>query len=446
MPTAADVPTTARLREEGRAARSALPLSAHADLAVPQRDPAAILAEQNETRQPDLVELRMQRTLTDSFAFYRGTAAIMATDLTATASTGAAVVADGDAHLQNFGVFASPERSLVFDLNDFDEAGTAPWEWDVKRLAVSAFLAARSLGADPAGCTAAAESSVAGYRDAIGALAALTVLERYYVRSDEADLRAALGSRRGAALERTVAKARRRTSLRAAERMTELLPDGRRRFVEDPPVLVHRPDSQPGHTERLLDTYLESVDPGVRELLSRFRIDDVARKVVGVGSVGTRCWLIVLRGPDGEPLLLQIKQAVRSVLESHGLQPQPGLAPLTAPGREGLRVFSHQRVLQAVGDPFLGHFEGRSHDYYVRQYHDMKGAIRLADLSAEELRAYVRTCGTVLARAHAQSAAAAAIAEYLHDGEEFDRAVAAWSARYAAVADADFVRVREAFA
>lgn len=439
-------PTTALLRDAGRAARRAVPLEAHADLVLPDRDPAAILAEQNAVRQPDLVALRMERTLTDAFGFYRGTAAIMATDLTASATSGFDVVADGDAHLSNFGVFASPERTLVFDLNDFDETGTAPWEWDVKRLAVSAHLGARSLGADADGCRAATEGSVAGYREAMAALAELPVLERYYVRSDEDDLRAALGTRRGAALERMVAKARRRTSLRAAERMTELQPDGSRRFVDDPPVLVHRPDSQPGHTERLLDAYLESVDPAVRELLGRFRIDDVARKVVGVGSVGTRCWLIVLRGPDGEPLLLQIKQAVQSVLETHGLRPQPGLGEVGTPGREGLRVYSHQRVLQAVTDPFLGHFEGRSHDYYVRQYHDMKGAVRLPDLSAEEFRAYVRTCGTLLARAHAQSAAAASIAAYLRDGAEFDRAVAAWSARYSAVADADHAAVAAAFA
>ncbi|MFD1722046.1 DUF2252 domain-containing protein [Amnibacterium endophyticum] len=441
----AAAPTTPELRDAGREARRRVPLDVHADLEPPRRDPVAILAAQNATREPDLVSLRMRRTLVDAFGFYRGTAAIMATDLAAGPATGLEVTADGDAHLLNFGVFASPERALVFDLNDFDEAGEAPWEWDVKRLAVSALLAARSLGADEDGRRAAAEASVAGYRDALAALAGLTVLERYYVRSDEDDLRAALGTRRGAALDRMVAEARRRTSLRAAERMTEVLPDGRRRFLEDPPVLVHRPDSQPGHTERLLDAYLESVDPAVRELLGRFRIDDVARKVVGVGSVGTRCWLLVLRGPDGEPLLLQIKQAVPSVLESHGGRPQPGLPPLGEPGREGLRVFSHQRVLQAVTDPFLGHFEGRSHDYYVRQYHDMKGAVRLPDLTAEELRAYVRTCGALLARAHAQSGAATAIAAYLEDGAEFDRAVAAWSARYAAVADEDHARVAAAF-
>ena len=434
--------TTEAARAAGRAARQRLPFADHAARTLPDRDPVAILEAQNATREPDLVALRMERMLPDVFAFYRGTAALMATDFTVTAATGFSVLSDGDAHLQNYGVFASPERSLVFDLNDFDEAGFAPWEWDVKRLAGSVVLGASADGADAASAREAAVASVAGYRHAIATLAELTVLERYYVRGDLEDLRGSLGRSGSAALDRTVDKARRRTSLRAAERMTELLPDGSRRFCEDPPTLVHRPDTQPGHTDRLLDTYVHSVDHDVRALLERFRIDDVARKVVGVGSVGTRCYLIVLRGPSGEPLLLQIKQAGPSVLETHGGQPQPGLGPLGRPDREGLRVSAHQRVLQAVTDPFLGHFTGRSHDYYVRQYHDMKGAITLADLTADEYRAYVRTCGALLARAHAQSANVAAIAGYLDGAAEFDEAVASWAVGYVAVAREDYERVR----
>lgn len=435
--------TTAELRDLGREARDHVPVAAHADLTLPDRDPLALLEEQNATREPDLVELRMQRLLTDPFAFYRGTAALMATDLTVTATTGFRVLSDGDAHLQNYGVFASPERTLVFDLNDFDEAGWAPWEWDVKRLATSVVLGAEANGADPREAAVAAIAAVGGYRHAIAGLAELTVLERFYVRGSLDDLRGSLGPRGSAALDRTVRKARLRTSLRAAERLTERLPDGSRRFIEDPPVLVHRPDTQPGHTDRLLDTYVDSLDPDVRALLARFRVDDVARKVVGIGSVGTRCYLIVLRGPSDEPLLLQIKQAGPSVLESHGGQPQPGLGPVGEPDREGRRVMAHQRILQAVSDPFLGHFTGRSHDYYVRQYHDMKGAITLGDLEPEEYRTYVRTCGALLARAHAQSANVAAIAGYLPDG--FDEAVAAWAGAYAAVVRRDFERVRSAW-
>jgi uncharacterized protein (DUF2252 family) len=437
----ATVRTTDELRELGREARTRVPFADHAELVTPRRDPAAILEEQNRTREPDLIELRMARMLTDAFAFYRGTAALMATDLAVTASTGFAVLSDGDAHLQNFGVFASPERALVFDLNDFDEAGWAPWEWDVKRLATSAVLGALANGADDAAAREAAAATVAGYRHAVAGLAAMTVLERYYVRADLDDLRGSLGAGASAALDRTVQKARRRTSLRAAERLTERLPDGSRRFREDPPTLVHRADSQPGHTERLLETYTRTLDPDVRALLSRFRVDDVARKVVGVGSVGTRCYLIALRGPDDEPLLLQIKQAGPSVLESHGGQEQPGLPSAGAADREGYRVMSHQRILQAVTDPFLGHFSGRSHDYYVRQYHDMKGAIVLGDLAGDEYRAYVRTCGTLLARAHAQSEHVTTIAAYLEDGEAFDAAIAAWSLAYAAQARTDFATV-----
>jgi uncharacterized protein (DUF2252 family) len=244
------------------------------------------------------------------------------------------------------------------------------------------------------------------------------------------------------ALQRAVHKARRRTSLRAAERLTERLPDGTRRFREDPPILVHRPDTEAGHTDRLLETYRESLNPDVRALLARFRVDDVARKVVGIGSVGTRSYLLVLRGPSDEPLLLQIKQAAQTVLESHGGQAQPGLGPVGVPGREGRRVAWHQRVLQAVSDPFLGHFSGRTHDYYVRQYHDMKGAVTVSDLAADEFRAYVRTCGALLARAHGQSANLPAIAGYLEGGEAFDEAVGAWSVAYAEQAGRDLERVR----
>jgi uncharacterized protein (DUF2252 family) len=436
--------TEADLRELGRAARERVPHADHADLVLPPRSPFAILQAQNATREPDLVALRMERMLVDAFAFFRGTAALMATDLRTTASTGFRVLADGDAHLQNFGLFASPERTLVFDLNDFDEAGWAPWEWDLKRLATSATLAALAHGADVAAAEEAAVVTAEGYREAVRALAGLSVLERYYVRADLDDLRGPLGARAAAALDRTVQKARRRTSLRAAERLTAVQPDGSRRFVDDPPVLEHREDSEAGHTDRLLDTYLDTLDPDVRALLSRFRVDDVARKVVGVGSVGTRCYLLVLRGPADEPLLLQIKQAGPSVLESHGGQEQPGLGEPGARDREGRRVMAHQRILQAVTDPFLGHFSGRSHDYYVRQYHDMKGSIDLRRFSIDEIRAYVRTCGTLLARAHAQSEHVTSIAAYLDDSHEFDRAVGAWSLAYAAQMAEDHAAVLEA--
>jgi uncharacterized protein (DUF2252 family) len=312
----------------------------------------------------------------------------------------------------------------------------------VKRLATSAVLGALANGADAGGqAREAAVAAVAGYRHAVAALAELTVLERFYVRAGLDDLRGALGASGSRALHRAVDRARRRTSLRAAERLTERLEDGSRRFREDPPVLVHRPDTQPGHTDRLLETYRESLNPDVRALLARFRVDDVARKVVGIGSVGTRSYLLVLRGPSGEPLLLQIKQAVQSVLESHGGQPQPGLGRVGEPGREGRRVAWHQRVLQSVSDPFLGHFAGNSHDYYVRQYHDMKGAVDLAALAPDEFRAYGRTCGALLARAHAQSAEIAAIAGYLEGGEAFDEAVGAWATAYARQAAEDRERV-----
>ena len=379
--------TDAEAAERGLSARKEMRRSAHSQVSLATgRDPFAIISAQNQTRQQDLIGLRWKRMLTDPFAFYRGTAAIMAADLAAGPSTGLDVVACGDAHLANFGFYASPQRTLVFDLNDFDEAAVAPWEWDVKRLAVSFAMGALQNGHGETGATAAAATAARAYREQLAAMVQLTVLQRYYILEtvpDRASDTAPKQARR--ILDDAVAKARKSSSDRVAKQLSTTLEDGSRQFVEDPPVLTRIAVTNED-VQAYVTAYLASVRPDVALLLSQYRLDDIARRVVGVGSVGTRCLLLMLRGPSGEPLVLQIKEAGQSVLESHGHVGQPDFfGPIGSPDREGRRVVSYQHVLQASSDPFLGHFSLRGFDFYVRQFHDMKGGIDVAGLGGRRL-------------------------------------------------------------
>jgi uncharacterized protein (DUF2252 family) len=355
----------------------------------------------------------------------------------------------------NFRLLGSAERRLVFDINDFDETLPGPWEWDVKRLATSIVIAGRANGYPKKVREKMVRAAVRSYREAMHRFADMGNLEVWYHSLDATEIqqvaREQLAKRGQRRLSRTVAQAKSRDNLQVFEKLTAIV-DGQRRIVADPPLVVPvdrlLPELERQALERtiadLLDRYASSLSSERRHLLAQYRFVDMARKVVGVGSVGTRCYLLVLRGPADEPLLLQIKQAGPSVLESHGGEEQPGLGEPGARDREGRRVMAHQRILQAVTDPFLGHFSGRSHDYYVRQYHDMKGSIDLRRFSIDEIRAYVRTCGTLLARAHAQSEHVTSIAAYLDDSHEFDRAVGAWSLAYAAQMAEDHAAVLEA--
>ena len=436
--------TDAEADQRGLSARKSLPRRAQQEVYLASgRDPFAIVSAQNRTRQQDLVGLRWQRMLTDPFAFYRGTAAIMAADLAAGPSTGLDVVACGDAHLANFGFYASPQRTLVFDLNDFDEAAVAPWEWDVKRLAVSFAMGALQNGHGETGAANAATTAARTYREQVAAMAQLTVLQRYYILEtvpDRASDTAPKQARHN--LDDAVAKARKSTSDRVAKQLSATLEDGSRGFLEDPPVLT-RVAVTDEDVQAYLAAYLGSVRPDVALLLSQYRLDDVARRVVGVGSVGTRCLLLMLRGPSGEPLVLQIKEAGQSVLESHGQIQQPDFfGPVGSPDREGRRVVSYQHVLQASSDPFLGHFSLRGFDFYVRQFHDMKGGIDVAGMNTASYDSYATVCGRTLARAHAQSRNVTAIASYLGGSDTFDHAIAGYSLVYAAQAVADFEAVR----
>lgn len=422
----------------GKALRAQVPRSRHAEHVVTDRDPLAILEAQNATRLPELVELRMQRMTSSPFAFYRGTAAIMAADLADDPSTGISIVSCGDAHITNFGLYASPQRTLLFDLNDFDEAAEAPWEWDVKRLVTSVVVAARDAGYGDTVARAAASGAASGYRTSLQEMMSLPVIERFYRSAAVKNLRKRATGEARAMIDRAVAQARKRTSNHAVARMTELDADGIRRFADAPPLLTRLSPDEQLQLLHLYEEYRATVPPDIAVLLSQYNITDIALRVVGVGSVGTRCFVLVLSGPTGDALILQVKEAETSVLETWGGHPDE------THHHHGARVVDNQRILQAISDPFLGYITGPSgRHFYVRQFRDMKGSVELTGLTPAQFEAYVIECGSVLGRAHAQSPHAPAIAGYLGSSRAFDRAVVDWSVDYAEQSEKDFRRVSE---
>jgi uncharacterized protein (DUF2252 family) len=415
----------------GAAARAAFPRTAIARYAPHDRDPFALLDAQNASRLPAFVPLRMARMAADPFSFFRGSAALMAADLGREASSGIEVISCGDAHVSNFGFFASPQRTLVFDLNDFDEASTAPWEWDVKRLVTSAIIGARQAGFPERDAQTAGLRAAAAYRIGLRDMMHLGVTDRYYSRLDTNMILGALDSSGQRILEKTVRQARRRTSASFVEKSTVVGADGRRVFLDDPPLLGH--DTENANLDRgaVFQEYRRTVAPDVAVLLDQYDLTDSARRVVGVGSVGTRCFVVLLTGPLGEPLVLQVKEAGQSVLVSHGGRG-------TATEHEGQRVVDSQRVLQAVSDVFLGHVRFNGHDYYVRQFRDMKSSIVIDSLTPAQFVSYARGCGIVLARAHAQSPRSREVAGYLGNSTKADRALLGWGLAYAEQAASDY--------
>jgi uncharacterized protein (DUF2252 family) len=410
----------------GRARRSAVKRSAHALL--PPRpghfDLILTLVRASEDRIPALVPIRHFRMATSPFAFFRGTANVMAADLAQTPVTGMEVQLSGDAHCANFGAFATPERNTIFDVRDFDETLRGPWEWDVKRLAASLVLANREIGG---GRTAQAESvgkAVAAYRRRMHDFASMSTLDIWYSRIDVADILDAAGPRALRKKRRTyVEGVGRRTIQKAFDDMTEEV-DGARRFVDEPPLVYH-PEAVDAFfdIEAVLANFRRSLGPDIQVLLGRYRLVDWVVKVVGVGSVGTRCAAVLLMADDNDPLILQVKEARASVLEEF-LRPSPF-------SNHAQRVVTGQRTMQAASDIFLGwtHSEGR--DYYVRQLRDMKGVPDLEDMGEEHLSEFAAFCGSTLANAHARSGQAAHIAGYLGYGKVFDEAVTRFASAYA---------------
>jgi uncharacterized protein (DUF2252 family) len=435
--------TAAQRAELGRARRKAVPRSRHAELELPagRADPIELLERQAATRVAELVPIRYGRMLVSPFTFYRGAALVMASDLaSATAQTGLEVQCCGDAHLSNFGVFASVERRLVFDINDFDETLPGPWEWDVKRLAASLMIAAQDRGFAQAEQERVVLEAIAEYRDAMRGFARMKNLEVWYacLEVDEAmdQLADQLTPKSIKQTSKALAKARTRDSTSAFSKLTRVI-DGEPRFIADPPLIVPIADLEERGRERMFDVlddrmraYRATLPHERRVLLEQFRLTDFARKVVGVGSVGTRAWVALLFGADErEPLLLQMKEAERSVLER-----------FVAPSRfssHGERVVTGQRLMQASSDIFLGWLridaglDGQARDFYVRQLKDWKGSAEIERMLPSGMAAYGRMCGWTLARAHARSGDRIAIAAYLGSGPSFERALVEFSAAYA---------------
>jgi uncharacterized protein (DUF2252 family) len=451
--------TPAERATRGKAARADVPRESHAAFDPPpdRPDPIELLERQAASRIPELVPVRYGRMLVSPFTFFRGAALVMASDLAGTPSSGLVVQACGDAHLSNFGLFASPERRLIFDINDFDETLPGPWEWDVKRLAASLEIAARGNGFSRRDRREIVTASVARYRLAMRTFAGMTNLGIWYAAAELRDLqkqyRSLLDARQRKAVAASAAKAMTRDNMQAFSKLTRIV-DGRPRIVSDPPLIVRLADLLPGDTDTagiepqlaaLLAKYLRTLETDRRFLVEQFDIADVARKVVGVGSVGTRCWIVLMLGRDhSDPLFLQVKEAQRSVLEAFaGTSRYPG---------EGQRVVAGQRLMQAASDIFLGWqhanvgFDGQSRDFYVRQLRDWKLSADIETMVPGGLRLYGELCGWTLARAHARSGDRIAIAAYLGGGTAFDRAIARFAAAYADQNERDYAALADAAA
>ncbi|MGZ4576201.1 MAG: DUF2252 domain-containing protein [Mycobacterium sp.] len=432
----------------GRALRTTVPRRSLAQLTPAKRTATDILVAQNTGRLSELVPLRFARMLADPFSFYRGSAAVMAADLAASPTSGIEVMCCGDSHVSNFGLYAAPHRSIIFDLNDFDEAAVAPAEWDVKRLITSAIVAGRHAGYPAKAIRRCVEQALSGYQAGLQAmLEEMNVLDRYYLRVEPERYTGRVSKGLQAVIEKTTSRARTRTSARVFKQIMTIGPDGTPRLREAPPLLQHVDEAAEAPLVESIQEYLAAVPADVALVLSHFRVTDVALRVVGVGSVGTRCYLVILVGPNGTPLILQIKEAARSVLEEYGGRRQPGtMAAAVEEKGQGVRVVDGQRILQAMSDLFLGTTRKDGHDYYVRQFHDMKGGVETQCMSASTFAEYVVACAVLLARAHSQSANASILRGYVGTNDTVHAAVAEWSYAYADKSLGDFHELRTAAA
>ena len=453
--------TTAERVARGKAARGQVPRASHAAFDPPsdRPDPIALLEDQAKSRVPELVPIRWGRMLVSPFTFYRGAALPMASDLATTPVSGLAVQACGDAHLSNFGLFGSAERRLVFDVNDFDETLPGPWEWDVKRLAASLEVAARGNGFSGKQRREIVMAAVGQYRQAMRGFAGMTNLDVWYAHLDLDELRAQFDSqlqpRQRQAVDKGLAKARTRDSMQEVAKLTRMV-DGRPRIISDPPLVVPLDELMTTDVDRattesllvgLIAKYRRTLETDRRYLLEQYQFVDMARKVVGVGSVGTRCWIVLMLGrDDSDPLFLQVKEAEASVLSR--------FVGASKYANQGQRVAAGQRLMQASSDIFLGwqHTEGdmtldeQPRDFYVRQLRDWKFSLDIEAMVPAGMRMYGAVCGWTLARAHARSGDRIAIAAYLGNSDVFDRAISEFAAAYADQNERDYEALVEAVA
>ncbi len=439
---------------DGKAARESAPRTSHGEWApaADRSDPVELLEHQATSRVGQLLPLRYGRMLVSPFTFYRGAAAVMAADLADTPTSGLTTQLCGDAHLSNFGAFAAPDRELVFDVNDFDETLPGPWEWDVKRLAASFSVAGRDRGFRGAERRRIVAAMATEYRAALRRLAAIGNLEVWYTQMDVPTIaerwEAAAGAKEVKEFRRNLAKAQAKDRMRALSKLTHEV-DGERRIVSEPPLIIPLRELAEGDPKEIeeavreiLADYRETLPEYRRVLLDSYRYVDAALKVVGVGSVGTRAWIVLLQGRDeGDPLFLQVKEAQRSVLEPY--------AEPSAYSQQGERVVQGQRLMQAAGDIMLGWvkargIDGKKRDFYVRQLWDQKGSARIERMDPAALTSYAQICGTTLAHAHARSGDRIAIAAYLGKGDTFDRAIAEFADAYADQNERDYEALQAA--
>jgi uncharacterized protein (DUF2252 family) len=441
----------------GLATRSEVPLETHAVLAPTElrADPVELLERQAATRVPELVPIRYGRMLVSPFTFYRGAALVMAADLAGTPNTGLHAQLCGDAHLSNFGIFASPERHAVFDVNDFDETLPGPFEWDVKRLAASLEVAGRDNGFKRKERRSVVLTASRAYREALRKFADQTNLDVWYAHLDAdrelAKIKPLLKPEAARRTERLLAKARTRDNLQAFDKLTTTV-DGQARIISDPPLIVPVTELVPEmeatelftRLRGLISAYRRTLSTDRRHLLEQFRLVDMARKVVGVGSVGTRAWILLMEGLDhNDPMILQAKEAQSSVLEEY--------AGRSLYANQGQRVVSGQRLMQATSDIFLGWQRAKGvdavdRDYYLRQLRDWKASLPPEEMVPKGMAIYGMLCGWTLARAHARSGDRVAIAAYLGDDDTFDRAVAEFAVAYADLNESDYATLKTAAA
>ena len=430
----------------GKRLRTTIPRASLAEYTPPakRKDPVAILETQAKSRLQELIPVRYARMLMSPFAFLRGTAAVMAQDLGASAVSGLQVQLCGDMHVSNFGVFASAERSLVFGINDFDETIPGPWEWDLKRLVTSAVVAGQFVGKDQEACESFSRAVVSSYRQHMQAYAEMGFLATWYSVISEEDVLAAAPPKLLEKWQSAVAKAKKGSHLQVLEKMTDLV-DNKARIVENAPFVVRETHTDGGTPIReavglFLEEYLSSLSDERRALISRYQILDVARKVVGVGSVGTRCWIAFMRGVDeGDPLFLQYKEAQESVLAPH-LKAAPKFQ------NQGLRVVSGQRLIQGSPDILLGWGKLNKTNFYVRQLRDMKGSYDFDPKTTPRkgMESYCGLCGWALALAHAKSGDAAMIAGYLGKTDEADEALTKFAFAYGKQNERDYAELQKA--
>ncbi len=452
--------TRADRAARGKAARAAVPRESHAVFDPPagRPDVVGLLEQQAQSRVPELVPIRYGRMLVSPFAYFRGAALPMASDLARTPTTGLVVQACGDAHLSNFGIFASPERKFLFDVNDFDETLPGPWEWDIKRLAASLEVAGRGNGFSRKQRREIVTASVASYRSAMRTFAGMGNLGVWYARIDldlvEEMFQPGMAARSRKIMDKSVvAKARTRDSMQAFSKLCGTV-EGRMRIIADPPLIMPVSHLLPEERDRLgfeaqlndlIARYRRTLDPSHRLLFQRYQLADLGRKVVGVGSVGTRCWIFLFTDTEGaDPLFLQGKEAQRSVLSDF-----VGESKYT---NQGQRVVAGQRLMQPVSDIFLGwvrtdrSLDGQTHDFYVRQLRDWKYSLDIDAMRPPGMLVYGELCGWTLARAHARSGDAVAIATYLGRADVFDQAIADFAATYADQNERDYLALATAAA